>query len=633
MLEYIPIENMELALEERLLPTVTLWNRLEARPRSDQFDRALQAEVRDPLWMLTRQWQLGEFQGDDAGSPIFAKIHMATTRLTRYRAAEHPARPFLDDVPIEAQVEQRPLPFQVGDQFVALDIRLAMGRQWGKMLKKAGIGLAAGYRMAYGIAVPDPTDPAQAGVVAHRQTWQQVAAVAGERAMDGYRFYRHLKDGGDPAADLPIPPTPSEAAALPALAARFVAWFEALYFQPDEPDENAWKPSYLEYQFSCSAPEGEAEKVYTAEEYYHGRLDWYSVDVDPALKTIDGEAPVPPPAGVPPPPTTQSFVPVQVTYDGMPNTRWWAFEDRKTNFGDIAPDTTDLGKLLFMEFGLVYANDWFLLPHALPAGSIATVRGMAVTNVFGERTWVEPAGQGPDDAWQRWAMYTVSKRGLDDAAADTSLLLLPTVPKVQEGRPLDDVLLIRDEMANMVWGVEKRVMMASGESGAGNEAGYETRAFHQRLLREGIGEGTIEPDDIVYRAPIRYEVMNTVPEHWIPFIPVHVPGSNREIQLQRAALPRVLQDAPASLPPVKIEPRSLLLREGLDASLPYFIHEEEVPRAGVRMTQAFQRTRWYGGKVVTWFGARKQTGRGEGASGLAFDRVVEVPFEEPPPEE
>ena len=32
------------------------------------FDRALRVEVRDALWMLTRQWQTGEFQGEDAGS-------------------------------------------------------------------------------------------------------------------------------------------------------------------------------------------------------------------------------------------------------------------------------------------------------------------------------------------------------------------------------------------------------------------------------------------------------------------------------------------------------------------------------------------------------------------------------------
>jgi hypothetical protein len=119
--------------------------------------------------------------------------------------------------------------------------------------------------------------------------------------------------------------------------------------------------------------------------------------------------------------------------------------------------------------------------------------------------------------------------------------------------------------------------------------------------------------------------MNTVPENWIPFVPVHVPGSNREIQLQRAAMPRILEGDPD--PPAKVRPRTSLLREGLDraSAEPYFVHEEEVPRAGVHLAQAFQRTRWRTGRVVVWLGAHKSTGRGEGSSGLAFDRLVDSP--------
>jgi hypothetical protein len=60
----------------RQIPTIMMWNRLECRPRTKNFDRALQAEVRDALWMLTRQWQMGEFKADDAGSPVLAKMHI-----------------------------------------------------------------------------------------------------------------------------------------------------------------------------------------------------------------------------------------------------------------------------------------------------------------------------------------------------------------------------------------------------------------------------------------------------------------------------------------------------------------------------------------------------------------------------
>lgn len=66
------------------------------------------------------------------------------------------------------------------------------------------------------------------------------------------------------------------------------------------------------------------------------------------------------------------------------------------------------------------------------------------------------------------------------------------------------------------------------------------------------------------------------------------------------------------------------MRHGLDEEVPaaYFIHEEEVPRAGIRVAQSYQRTRWNDGRVFTWLGVRKLTGRGEGASNLAFDQIL-----------
>lgn len=69
-----------------------------------------------------------------------------------------------------------------------------------------------------------------------------------------------------------------------------------------------------------------------------------------------------------------------------------------------------------------------------------------------------------------------------------------------------------------------------------------------------------------------------------------------------------------------------LLNEGLEQTpaVAYFLHEEEVPRAGVRVSQAYQRTRWTDGRVVVWLGARKRVRRGEGSSGLLLDRLVEV---------
>src|SRR5262245_30092149 len=127
--------DLSAAIAEKRIPGITIWNRLEGRPRADKFDRAMRAEVRDALWMLTRQWQMGEFEGDDAGSPIFAKVRVETTRLRKYQSANGPVENFNDSIPLEAHVERMPLPFNLANHEMLLDIRLLAGRHWLKLIR------------------------------------------------------------------------------------------------------------------------------------------------------------------------------------------------------------------------------------------------------------------------------------------------------------------------------------------------------------------------------------------------------------------------------------------------------------------------------------------------------------------
>ena len=597
-------------IARRARPGITVWNRLEGRPRADKFDRALRAEVRDALWMITRQWQMGEFLGDDAGSPIFAKMRVETTRLRKYQAAHGPVEEFNDAIPLESQVEQLPIPFVLSEQEVSLDIRLLVGRHWIKLIAPLPAAAVAEYIAKYPLHVPDPDQPVDASIIAHAEAWADFAAAT--MRMDGIKLYLHLKAGGT-AADGIGPLAGLEDQANP-LGDKLVIWFEKLFYQPTHP--GAWLPDRLEYQFAVSTPEHEGEKVFVAEEYFQGHLDWYNFDIDQTQRTLGEPAAV----SEPPKATTLTMLPTQATFNGMPNTRWWAFEDSRTNFGDVKPDTTDLAKLLLIEFGLVFANDWFLVPFTVPAGSVATVKGLAVTNVFGERTWIDAAGRGDDDDWQRWAMFLTSIKGKGHEPADLSLMIPPAAQKVLEGPDLEEIMFVRDEMANMVWGVERTIPLPSGEPKRGREAAEETRGFFERKVGKVPQLVPLAPG-----AKIRYRVMTTVPENWIPMIPVHVAGDIRETQLQRAAMLRIIDGDPAD--PVPVEPRTSLLRVGLDLSTPtsYFLHEEEVPRAGVVATQAFQRTRWRDGRAWLWLGARKQTGRGEGSSGLAFDQIIDLP--------
>jgi hypothetical protein len=196
--------------------------------------------------------------------------------------------------------------------------------------------------------------------------------------------------------------------------------------------------------------------------------------------------------------------------------------------------------------------------------------------------------------------------------------VLPTGPKVQDGAPREVIALARDEMANMVWGIETTIPLPSGGTRAGNVAAGE---FHDHLQGQLDAAGGAPSQLIEWKADVRYDIMTTVPEHWIPFVPEHVENDNRQIQLRRAAMPRYLANDPAPTFE-RVRPRTTLLREGLDQGRPYRLHEEEVQRAGTHVIQSFQRTRWIDGRVFTWLAVRKQTGRGEGHSGLAFDRIV-----------
>jgi len=439
--------------------------------------------------------------------------------------------------------------------------------------------------------------------------------------MDGAKLYQHLLASASNHASDGIAALTGKDAQVDPIAKRFVAWFQRLFYQPAPGQtDSSWLPDRLEYQFAASAPLAAGEKVIVAEQYSEGHLDWFNFDVDAARKVL-GKPSQPPPK---PKALTFTMLPAQVTFNGMPNTRWWRFEDGHTNFGQITPDTTDLAKLLLIEFGLVYANDWFLVPFSMPTGSDATIGGVAVTNVFGERLWVEAAGSGPADDWQRWAMFLLSTKGQQNQPADLSLLVPPAAQQVLEGQPLDDVLLVRDEMANMVWGIERAIALPSGESKNGREAAYETRAFYERDLEQRLGAPP-QPPATAASAKVRYNLMTSVPENWIPMIPVHVPNDNRSIQIQRGAMLRVM-DGDTNTTPDPVRPRTVLLRQGLDQTpaAKYVIHEEEVPRAGTRALRCFRRTRWRDGRAWVWLGVRKQTGRGEKSSGLAFDQLVEV---------
>ena len=631
-------QEINTALKAQLIssvfrPAVTTWNRLEVRARREEFDRSLLAEVRDPLWMLCRQWQFGEFKGEDGGSTVQAKVQLETTRLNRFAVKTEdptagggevwlPATAYTDALPLETKVEREPLLEPGADHAVGnLELRMQSGRHWVRLLRQEGLeGLKPLFVEQFPFADPmtsSDADPAKALEKAHLHSepaaWQTLQALRG-RLPDGVRILELVLAGGFDTWVAGEAALGNEARKkrIRELGAAYRAWFFRVYSQPDAGVEDAWAPSYLEYQFAVSAPDDPGDRsrsVLMAEEYHHGHLDWYSFDAAPGERLPDrtGE---PFDAGGFRQESPIAFIPTQIEFNGMPNVRWWAFEDQRTDFGRMRAGTTDVAQLMLAEFGLIYGTDWSVLPYNLEVGSLCAVKGIVFKDVFGVRTFIRPAIDEGEPR-QAWSLYRLAVAG-SAGRIDHRLFLPPALVKVEESRPVEKVLLARDEMANMVWGIERTI---AGVLGAGVD-GFETAS----ALADYFRRQNPAPDaPLAANDGIRYQLATSVPENWIPFIARHNPGSNREIRLQRASMLRV-----ADKVGTRVEPRGRILRTGLDRTdqQPYFLHEEEVPRAGAMVTASFQRTRWFDGQVFTWLGRRKQTGKGEGASGLQFDQVV-----------
>src|SRR6266404_4169280 len=82
-LHQIFTKNADLLAQIYRDPQITAYNRLEPRARTEDFARSLRAEIRDPLWMLARQWQMGEFEAEDAGSAIDARLLASQAHVDR----------------------------------------------------------------------------------------------------------------------------------------------------------------------------------------------------------------------------------------------------------------------------------------------------------------------------------------------------------------------------------------------------------------------------------------------------------------------------------------------------------------------------------------------------------------------
>src|SRR6185503_13515962 len=252
-----------------------------------------------------------------------------------------------------------------------------------------------------------------------------------------------------------------------------------------------------------------------ADGYVGGHLDWYAFDAARPAETADEPALDP---------RAASFIPTPARFAGAPATRFWELEDNRVGFGLSTASKTDIVKLLLANFALASSNDWFVVPFRARCGALVDLQGIVVTDNFGFNTLVEPTSMRHQALGLagRWGLWTLSRaRAGGDAAGeiDPRLFLAPGLGRTLESAPLDEVVFLRDEVANLVWGVEALI---PGPLGGGRDA----RAA-ARQLREQIHLAYPPPApvaDLPADVTLRYQLMGTVPDNWIPLVAVALAG-------------------------------------------------------------------------------------------------------------
>jgi hypothetical protein len=378
---------------------------------------------------------------------------------------------------------------------------------------------------------------------------------------------------------------PADRPALAQAAADWLDWYNQLFSQP-RVGETAWVKERMEYTFAVAGNTSRGELAMSAPEYSDGRLDWYSFDLD-SSQTLGATGQTST--------ASVSFLPAPVSFRGMPASRYWEMEDGSVNLANIEAAPQDLARALLVSFALEFGNDWFLVPVEMTVGALGLVSALVVTNTFGQKLLVQHTTKvdGARPAWRMFGMSSAQSAAATDPNAKfaDAFFLPPVLGPSLEGAPVEEVLLLRDEMANMAWAVERTV-----ESRAGLRLDrHEAYAQGQQQQAAAVGGQARAAGRLWYR------LGTSVPDFWIPFLPVQ---SGAAVLLRRGALPGALAQPRGRV----LEPGSTLL-----------LRDEEVPREGARVTRGYQYARWIDGSTQLWVGRRKQPGRGEGSSGLRFD--------------
>ena len=550
--------------------------RLEPQSISGDPSHGADAFVADPLWMIGRQWQLGELLAEDAGGPVSVRVERRALPITAWAPA---GRADGTDAVVAAP-QWRPWPAgAVLDELVehvpragverGLRWRAETGAELVEMLNEAGHGdVEALLLAAHPLTLTaDPADPDGSLDPAA----QRLFLVLDGTVPDGADARTSL-EAGNPAWITGA----ADPAGAGAVAADWLRWVGGA---PEA--GGAWTTTRLEHRFLLRFGHGNDAVVLSATAFGPGSARWHHFEwVKGANVGVDGDANLPADDT-----TSDLMLATPLRYPGMPADRYWQLEEGSVDVSAIEAQPHDLARLCLAEFALISGDDWLVVPVDGRLGAVNQVRSVLVTTTFGERIDIPEAAA--DRRARGFRMFEVTAAGGDTLAG---IVLPPIAAAPLLGDPVEEVSFVRDETANLGWAVERVVPGRSGDP--------RQRSAEPPPQRPVTPPGT-DPNDVLY------ELQIPVPDRWIPLVPVRTaPGV---VCLRKGAMLNAGQP---------ILPASLLLEP-----TPLTFPTEEIPREGITVRAVPALARRADGSYARWTGHRILTGRGEGSSGYASDEA------------
>jgi hypothetical protein len=575
------------------------WPRFAPVTRLADLEDGLAARLADPLWMLARQWQLGEFRGNDGGSPVALRFQGDAHAPTWWRPAgsvPQTSAPWqnwtVGSGPLEVAIEAEP-----DDGTALLRVRIDAGVAARRALLSAGLPAAAARLHTVAGWDIDATHPDAATYPASPADRAVMACTPDPVALDAA-----IQPWADPAAAAPqtlldhMAVTAADATAFATAMRNWQQqWHKAVATVPAgttdaHPDQRgdppAWDPERLEYSGSLYFASA-SDVVLTIDRHPGGPLDWYSADIAPALPADTAGAPAAPPDMIAATPLTRWSVPQPARFSGMPAARFWEFEDARVDFGSIDASPADLARLLLVEYTTVYDHNWYLAPLWVPTGALVHAADNPVTVIdsFGFPTNLESFAEKPAHNTRMFTLSTPSPPAAQAQMDSEWFWFAPRLAAVLDSQAIETVAVRRDEMANIAWAI----------------LGNRSDAYGRTLTVPSQIDGAAAAAPAA-GGPPRYTVESPLPANWYPLEPVQLNSLGAYLLALR----------PQEGTP---EPPGALLAAGQN----WQIHEEELGRAGLTLTRSRTLARWHDGGLYAWTGRSAWAGGGEAVSGLTWD--------------